>query len=162
MAYGYSVDAKGYMRSDFNKAAGLPEDFKIHKSTLDELYRVAENNPIIAGEKEYLGVNKYYENIDMTDTIKQYYNLFSSALNQTFPDDKTSFTEADINSMPEGYVIDGFYSGYGEFQHPDTIRNNDISIKFLADYSNVKISNIYKTSEQLNEANNIFMMILGD
>lgn len=156
MAYGYSVDAKGYMGSDFNKAAGLPEDFKIHKSTLDELYRVAENNPIIAGEKEYLGVNKYYENIDMADTIKQYYNLFSSALNQTFPDDKTSFTEADINSMPEGYAIDGFYSGYGGFQHPNTIRNNDISIKFLADYSNVKISNIYKTSEQLNEANNIY------
>ncbi|MBF7047983.1 hypothetical protein IY804_07865 [Campylobacter volucris] len=156
MAYGYSVDAKGYMGSDFNKAAGLPEDFKIHKSTLDELYRVAENNPIIAGEKEYLGVNKYYENIDMADTIKQYYNLFSSALSQSFPNNKTSFTEADINSMPEGYAIDGFYSGYGGFQHSNTIRNNDISIKFLADYSDVKISNIYKTSEQFNEANNIY------
>lgn len=32
-AYGYSVDKDGYMGSDFNKAAGLPEDFKIHKST---------------------------------------------------------------------------------------------------------------------------------
>ncbi|HED0465941.1 TPA: hypothetical protein R4J73_001578, partial [Campylobacter coli] len=31
-AYGYSVDKDGYMGSDFNKAAGLPEDFKIHKS----------------------------------------------------------------------------------------------------------------------------------
>ncbi|HEF1758372.1 TPA: hypothetical protein R8U91_001548, partial [Campylobacter jejuni] len=29
-AYGYSVDKDGYMGSDFNKAAGLPEDFKIH------------------------------------------------------------------------------------------------------------------------------------
>ncbi|HHS6947055.1 TPA: Cj0814 family flagellar-dependent secreted protein [Campylobacter jejuni] len=36
-AYGYSVDKDGYMGSDFNKAAGLPEDFKIHKSTLDEI-----------------------------------------------------------------------------------------------------------------------------
>ncbi|TNH31934.1 flagellar biosynthesis protein FlgG, partial [Campylobacter helveticus] len=27
MAYGYSVDKNGYMGSDFNKAAGLPEDF---------------------------------------------------------------------------------------------------------------------------------------
>ncbi len=25
------------MGSDFNKAAGLPNDFKIHKSTLDDL-----------------------------------------------------------------------------------------------------------------------------
>ncbi|TEY06758.1 hypothetical protein ELQ27_26865, partial [Campylobacter sp. CH185] len=30
--------ANGYMGEDFNKAAGLPEDFKIHKSTLDEIY----------------------------------------------------------------------------------------------------------------------------
>ncbi|HAA2213064.1 TPA_asm: hypothetical protein GD917_09380, partial [Campylobacter jejuni] len=29
-AYGYSVDKDGYMGSDFNKSAGLPEDFKIH------------------------------------------------------------------------------------------------------------------------------------
>lgn len=43
-AYGYSVDKDGYMGSDFNKAAGLPEDFKIHKSTLDEIERKAENN----------------------------------------------------------------------------------------------------------------------
>ena len=44
IAYGYSVDKDGYMGSDFNKAAGLPEDFKIHKSTLDEIERKAENN----------------------------------------------------------------------------------------------------------------------
>ncbi|MFG5105067.1 hypothetical protein O8I56_02590 [Campylobacter lari] len=157
MAYGYSVDSSGYMGSDFNKAAGLPEDFKIHKSTLDELYRVAENNPIIAGEKEYLGISNYYTNIDMADTIRQYYNIFSSALDQSFPNDKISFSEADINSMPKGYAIDGFYNGYGiGFQHSDTIRNNDIRIKFLADYSDVKISNVYKTSEQFNEANNIY------
>ncbi|UWN04790.1 hypothetical protein AEI05_04070 [Campylobacter jejuni] len=43
-AYGYSVDKDGYMGSDFNKAAGLPEDFKIHKSTLDEIERVAETH----------------------------------------------------------------------------------------------------------------------
>ncbi|MBK1974103.1 hypothetical protein JG677_08610, partial [Campylobacter sp. TTU-622] len=43
LAYGYSVDKDGYMGEDFNKAAGLPDDFKIHKSTLDEIERVAEN-----------------------------------------------------------------------------------------------------------------------
>ena len=26
--YGYSVDTKGFMGADFNKAAGLPQDFK--------------------------------------------------------------------------------------------------------------------------------------
>ncbi|HGG0846188.1 TPA: Cj0814 family flagellar-dependent secreted protein, partial [Campylobacter jejuni] len=75
-AYGYSVDKDGYMGSDFNKAAGLPEDFKIHKSTLDEIERVAEYN--VSDIREYLGVDKYYSNIDMAETIKQYYNLFSN------------------------------------------------------------------------------------
>ena len=40
-AYGYTVDKAGFMGVDFNKAAGLPQDFKIHKSTLDELSRFA-------------------------------------------------------------------------------------------------------------------------
>ncbi|ECQ5559096.1 hypothetical protein FZK49_09700, partial [Campylobacter coli] len=76
-AYGYSVDKDGYMGSDFNKAAGLPEDFKIHKSTLDEIKKAAENDPVVSSTKEYLGVSEYYTNIDMAETIKQYYNLFS-------------------------------------------------------------------------------------
>lgn len=28
--FGYSVDNDGFMGADFNKAAGLPDDFKIH------------------------------------------------------------------------------------------------------------------------------------
>ncbi|RTJ70430.1 Cj0814 family flagellar-dependent secreted protein [Campylobacter jejuni] len=155
-AYGYSVDKDGYMGEDFNKAAGLPEDFKIHKSTLDEIKKAAENDPVASSTKEYLGVSEYYTNIDMAETIKQYYNLFSNALSQSFPSDKTSFSEADINSMPSGYAIDGFYNGYGAFKHPDAIRNDDIAIKSVADYSNVLISNIYRSQEQLNEANSIY------
>ncbi|MEN3904767.1 flagellar biosynthesis protein FlgG, partial [Campylobacter jejuni] len=73
-AYGYSVDKDGYMGSDFNKAAGLPEDFKIHKSTLDEIKKAAENDPVVSSTKEYLGVSSYYSNIDIANTIKQYYN----------------------------------------------------------------------------------------
>ncbi|EAI9100709.1 hypothetical protein CYB86_01555 [Campylobacter coli] len=155
-AYGYSVDKDGYMGEDFNEAAGLPKDFKIHKSTLDEIKKAAENDPVASSIKEYLGVSEYYTNIDMAETIKQYYNLFSNALGQSFPNDKTSFSEADINSMPSGYAIDGFYNGYGAFKHPDAIRNDDIAIKSIADYSNVLISNIYRSQEQLNEANSIY------
>ncbi|ELM1097078.1 flagellar biosynthesis protein FlgG, partial [Campylobacter coli] len=69
MAYGYSVDKDGYMGSDFNKAAGLPEDFKIHKSTLDEIERY--NTDLNAHTANYLGVSSYYSNIDMADTIRQ-------------------------------------------------------------------------------------------
>ncbi|EAW7237202.1 hypothetical protein OOV34_000715 [Campylobacter jejuni] len=149
-AYGYSVDKDGYMGSDFNKAAGLPEDFKIHKSTLDEIKKAAENEPYIADMKQYFGVSEYYTNIDMAETIKQYYNLFSNALGQSFPNDKTSFSEADINSMPSGYGVSGTQSM--DFNDP----SNRMNITHLRDFSNSLISNVYKTPEQAKEANEIW------
>ncbi|RTJ65446.1 Cj0814 family flagellar-dependent secreted protein [Campylobacter jejuni] len=147
-AYGYSVDKDGYMGEDFNKAAGLPEDFKIHKSTLDEIERVAEYN--VSDIREYLGVDKYYSNIDMAETIKQYYNLFSNALSQSFPSDKTSFSEADINSMPSGYGVSG--TQWMDFNDP----SNRMNITGLKDFSNSLISNVYKTPEQAKEADDLW------
>ncbi|EAJ4269099.1 Cj0814 family flagellar-dependent secreted protein, partial [Campylobacter coli] len=150
LAYGYSVDKNGYMGSDFNKAAGLPEDFKIHKSTLDEIERVAENNFYDTKTKEYLGVDKYYDNIDMAETIKQYYNLFSNALGQSFPNDKTSFSEADINSMPSGYAVGG--DKCMNFNDP----NNRMNITHLKDFSGALVSNVYQTPEQVKEADDLW------
>ncbi|EPV9133768.1 Cj0814 family flagellar-dependent secreted protein [Campylobacter coli] len=150
-AYGYSVDKDGYMGSDFNKAAGLPEDFKIHKSTLDEIKKAAENDPVVSSTKEYLGVSEYYTNIDMAETIKQYYNLFSNALGQSFPNDKTSFSEADINSMPKGYAINGIKSM--DFNDP----SNRMNITHLRDFSNSSITNIYQTPEQMKEAESLYI-----
>ncbi|EFN2930032.1 hypothetical protein HKV42_001857, partial [Campylobacter coli] len=150
LAYGYSVDKNGYMESDFNKAAGLPEDFKIHKSTLDEIERVAENNFYDTKTKEYLGVDKYYDNIDMAETIKQYYNLFSNALSQSFPNDKTSFSEADINSMPSGYAVGG--DKCMNFNDP----NNRMNITHLKDFSGALVSNVYQTPEQVKEADDLW------
>ncbi|EAH6873227.1 hypothetical protein EJ688_08535 [Campylobacter coli] len=150
-AYGYSVDKDGYMGSDFNKAAGLPNDFKIHKSTLDEIKKAAENDPVVSSTKEYLGVSEYYTNIDMAETIKQYYNLFSNALGQSFPNDKTSFSEADINSMPKGYAINGIKSM--DFNDP----SNRMNITHLRDFSNSSIANIYQTPEQMKEAESLYI-----
>ncbi|EAJ7571400.1 hypothetical protein A0Y79_03520 [Campylobacter upsaliensis] len=150
MAYGYSVDKNGYMRSDFNKAAGLPEDFKIHKSTLDEIKKAAENEPYVADKKQYFGINEYYTNIDMAETIRQYYNLFSNALSQSFPSDKDSFSEADINSMPSGYGVSG--TQWMDFNNP----NNRMNITGLKDFSNSLISNVYQTPKQAKEADELW------
>ncbi|MFY4726093.1 Cj0814 family flagellar-dependent secreted protein [Campylobacter jejuni] len=150
-AYGYSVDKDGYMGEDFNKAAGLPEDFKIHKSTLDEIKKAAENDPVASSTKEYLGVSEYYTNIDMAETIKQYYNLFSNALGQSFPNDKTSFSEADINSMPSGYGVSG--TQWMDFNDP----SNRMNITHLRDFSNSSITNIYQTPEQMKEAESLYI-----
>ncbi|EHJ7666325.1 hypothetical protein KB007_001084 [Campylobacter jejuni] len=94
-AYGYSVDKDGYMGSDFNKAAGLPEDFKIHKSTLDEIERFNQHN--MASETS----GNYYDSFDMASIVKSYYNSFNQVIS-AFPNDKTSFSEADLEQLPKG------------------------------------------------------------
>ncbi len=143
IAYGYSVDKDGYMGENFNEAAGLPKDFKIHKSTLDEIERKAENNSYTSDIKKYLGIDKYYTNIDMAETIKQYYNQFNQIVNHTFNDtNKTSFTEADINSMPKGI---------SELSSDKTI---GIMPK---NYDKLTITNYYNTQEQYNEAEQLGM-----
>ncbi|WP_418904372.1 Cj0814 family flagellar-dependent secreted protein, partial [Campylobacter coli] len=95
LAYGYGVDANGYMGSDFNKAAGLPEDFKIHKSTLDEIERFNQHG--MADETS----GNYYDSFDMASIVKSYYNSFNQVIS-AFPNDKTSFSEADLEQLPKG------------------------------------------------------------
>ncbi|EAK9985329.1 hypothetical protein A9372_04190 [Campylobacter jejuni] len=94
-AYGYSVDKDGYMGEDFNKAAGLPEDFKIHKSTLDEIERFNQNG--MADETS----GNYYNSFDMASIVKSYYNSFNQVIS-AFPNDKTSFSKADLEQLPKG------------------------------------------------------------
>ncbi|EAH7524520.1 hypothetical protein Q7260_04290 [Campylobacter jejuni] len=94
-AYGYSVDKDGYMGSDFNKAAGLPEDFKMHKSTLDEIERFNQNG--MADETS----GNYYNSFDMASIVKSYYNSFNQVI-RAFPNDKTSFSKADLEQLPKG------------------------------------------------------------
>ncbi|EAL3912710.1 hypothetical protein A0Z40_03730 [Campylobacter upsaliensis] len=154
LAYGYSVDKNGYMGSDFNKAAGLPEDFKIHKSTLDEIYNF--NEAQYQDIKEQLGISRYFTNIDMADTIKQYYNQFNQIVNHTFNDiDKTSFTEADINSMPKGYIS----VGYKGLDFSD--QSNPYNALGLVNHSNTKVTNVFKTDDEFHEAQAIQMGMMG-
>ena len=42
-AYGYSVDSKGFMGADFNKAVGINENIKIHLKTIEQLTTHAKN-----------------------------------------------------------------------------------------------------------------------
>ncbi|EOH2785043.1 Cj0814 family flagellar-dependent secreted protein [Campylobacter coli] len=138
-AYGYSVDKDGYMGSDFNKAAGLPEDFKIHKSTLDEIYSF--NTSFKEHTANDLGVSNYYTNIDMADTIRQYYSKFNQIINHSFGNsNKTSFSVEDLNSLPKGY----------------SIHNTDFKFMFQ-NLDSQTITNFYNTQEQYNEAEQLGM-----
>ncbi|ELL3693486.1 hypothetical protein RW460_000883 [Campylobacter coli] len=138
-AYGYSVDKDGYMGSDFNKAAGLPEDFKIHKSTLDEIYSF--NTSFKEHTANDLGVSNYYTNIDMADTIRQCYSKFNQIINHSFGNsNKTSFSVEDLNSLPKGY----------------SIHNTDFKFMFQ-NLDSQTITNFYNTQERYNEAEQLGM-----
>ena len=139
-AYGYTVDRAGFMGADFNKAAGLPQDFKIHKSTLDELSRFAERNHVLNRIKSKDEQIKIFDNIDMADTIRHYYRLFDQ-MTSALGDDKKSYTLADIGKLPKGYSTKG--------THYDTKGH------LLKDLSNSTISNIYSSTDELNSAKSL-------
>jgi len=139
-AYGYTVDKAGFMGADFNKAASLPQDFKIHKSTLDELSRFAERNHVLNRIKSKDEQIKIFDNIDMADTIKHYYRLFDQ-MTSALGDDKKSYTLADIGKLPKGYSIKGTHY--------------DAKGHLLKDLSNSTISNIYSSTDDLNSAKSL-------
>ena len=139
-AYGYTVDKAGFMGADFNKAAGLPKDFKIHKSTLDELNRFAERNHVLNRIKSKDEQIKIFDNIDMADTIKHYYRLFDQ-MTSALGNDKKSYTLADIGKLPKGYSTKGTHY--------------DAKGHLLKDLSNSTISNIYSSTDELNSAKSL-------
>ena len=97
-AYGYSVDSKGFMGADFNKAAGLPQDFKIHKSTLDAINNKTQE---YCQKTSWLtGTNIVATNIDYADTVGQYYRLFENFVDTS----KKSYTNAELSKLPSGYA----------------------------------------------------------
>ncbi|EAL8087077.1 TPA: hypothetical protein SGX88_001461 [Campylobacter jejuni] len=125
-AYGYSVDKDGYMGSDFNKAAGLPNDFKIHKSTLDEIERFNQHG--MADETS----GNYYDSFDMVSIVKSYYNSFNQVIS-AFPNDKTSFSEADLEQLPKGL-------NYGRNENKEKIVKNIFNAEQFHEAQAIKYS----------------------
>ncbi|EAH6179453.1 hypothetical protein EHQ01_00840 [Campylobacter coli] len=126
LAYGYGVDANGYMGSDFNKAAGLPNDFKIHKSTLDEIERFNQHG--MADETS----GNYYDSFDMVSIVKSYYNSFNQVIS-AFPNDKTSFSEADLEQLPKGL-------NYGRNENKEKIVKNIFNAEQFHEAQAIKYS----------------------
>ncbi|EAI3813379.1 Cj0814 family flagellar-dependent secreted protein [Campylobacter coli] len=126
LAYGYSVDKDGYMGSDFNKAAGLPNDFKIHKSTLDEIERFNQHG--MADETS----GNYYDSFDMASIVKSHYNSFNQVIS-AFPNDKTSFSEADLEQLPKGL-------NYGHNENKEKIVKNIFNAEQFHEAQAIKYS----------------------
>ena len=104
-AYGYSVGSKGFMGADFNKAAGLPAEFKIHKSTLDEFVEVSHKNTawnatlhknFIAAQQGKITEPSYYKNIDVAANFGAYYTQFESVVRTS----QSTFKTSDLANLP--------------------------------------------------------------
>lgn len=131
-AYGYSVDNNGFMGEDFNKAANLPLDFKMHKSSLDEIAKYNEDAYLGT-----LGKNiKTFENIDMADTIHQYYKIFSTLMGNKI---QSEYTNNDMSALPKGF-------SYTVNQNINSDGN------YLTDVGLYKVTNIYKNTDELQSA----------
>ena len=140
-AYGYSVDSKGFMGADFNKAAGLPQDFKIHKSTLDEFVEVSHKNTawnatlhknLIAAQQGKITEPSYYKNIDVAANFGAYYAQFESVVRTS----KSTFSPSDLADLPKGFSTnDSAFSA------------NNVSLG--------SVSNVYKNNDELNKINDL-------
>ena len=137
-AYGYSVDSKGFMGADFNKAAGLPAEFKIHKSTLDEL--VANSYRTLGWQNAVSTTKATFSNIDVANTIGQYFNVFSQIVDTS----KKAFSTSELNALPAGYDFVG----------------KENSLVGLKDFENMVVTHKFDGS-QMNELENLAKFMPG-
>ena len=140
-AYGYSVDSKGFMGADFNKAAGLPQDFKIHKSTIDEFVEVSHKNTawnatlhknLIAAQQGKITEPSYYKNIDVAANFGAYYAQFESVVRTS----KSTFSPSDLADLPKGFST-----------KESAFSANNVSLG--------SVSNVYKNNDELNKINDL-------
>ena len=96
---GYKVDSEGYFTSDFNEAAGIPKDYKIHSSTMQSLVK-----------SQTTAYNLFYpanfQSIDIAKTIGNAYKIVSQLLEKS-PElaSKESFSQDDLATyFPRNYI----------------------------------------------------------
>ena len=149
--YGYSVDAKGFMGADFNKAAGLPQDFKIHKSTLDAIVLHNQKHPnsinfsMETKKDNQLFGEDSFANIDLADTIKQYYKIFDQISAGVISKGKEFYSNEDLAKMPKGY-----FSKDKKMDHFEYLmgRMTSDEIDGLTDRSN----DVFRTAQDADDA----------
>ena len=93
---GYKVDKDGYFTAEFNKAANIPEDIKIHSSTMQSLtdFWANENTSSMV---------KAFESIDIAKTVGNAYKILSQLIDKDTLDSKANFTLDEIKNLPQGY-----------------------------------------------------------
>ena len=91
---GYGIDKDGYYTSDFNEAAGIPNDYKIHSSTMESFAKMKTN------ENNLLRI---FRSIDIAKSVGNAYKILSQVVGEDILNSKSSFSKDDIAKFPQGY-----------------------------------------------------------
>ncbi|WP_462106550.1 Cj0814 family flagellar-dependent secreted protein [Campylobacter concisus] len=91
---GYEVDEDGYFTSEFNEAAGIPKDYKIHSDTLKSLVNANDKAGVFY---------KMFSKIDIAKTVGNAYKILSQVAGDELLNSKESFTKEDLAKFPQGY-----------------------------------------------------------
>ncbi|EJW1332012.1 hypothetical protein N8U14_001281 [Campylobacter jejuni] len=74
----------------------------------------------------------YYDSFDMVSIVKSYYNSFNQVIS-AFPNDKTSFSEADLEQLPKGL-------NYGRNENKEKIVKNIFNAEQFHEAQAIKYS----------------------
>ncbi|TQR53016.1 Cj0814 family flagellar-dependent secreted protein [Campylobacter troglodytis] len=90
---GYGVDNEGFFTSDFNEKAGIPKDYKIHSQYFKELNSLMTHQGLGS-----------YSSIDIAQTIKNAYTLFSQLVKE--PNLNETFSKESFADLPVAFDYD--------------------------------------------------------
>lgn len=91
---GYGIDKDGYYTSDFNEAADIPNDYKIHSSTMESFAKMKTN------ENNLLRI---FRNVDIAKSVGNAYKILSQVVGEDILNSKSSFSKDEIAQFPQGY-----------------------------------------------------------
>ena len=94
---GYKVDKDGYFTNEFNKAAGIPDDYKIHSDTIKSLVDVRTNKD---------DFTRSFKVIDIAKTVGNAYKVLTQLVDEKTLNSKESFTTDEISKFTQGYEYD--------------------------------------------------------
>ncbi|EAL5453105.1 hypothetical protein CYC01_01850 [Campylobacter coli] len=116
---GYEVDKDGFFTSEFNKAAGIPKDYKIYAKGAENLASYITNLNF-----------KSFTNIDIAKSLGNAYKVFSQLVDEP----SRNFTTEDLSKIPLGFSYDkksfqvtNIYQTQKEFDSALSA-NNDLQI----------------------------------
>jgi hypothetical protein len=90
--WGFKVDKNGFFGSDFNKAAGLPENMKVHQKMMDMADEYSKAN----GGTDSLAV------------VSRVWNLYKTVAGNSLDPSGTGYmTQTEVDNMPKSYVSKG-------------------------------------------------------